>query len=164
MADLGPQIVTGLTAIVSFSAGLVAESLRHRNERKARHQDERIAVYGRYISALRQWPTNLSAHVTGTESPETIMARLREHEELVGPVRLYANEEVREALEDLNRAGTPFWETFQSLMAAGMDAPDAAAQAWSEHDREPTERLETAMRRHLDLEPLAWWRRKVRRR
>jgi len=59
---------------------------------------------GRYISGSRQSATILSAALAGTEPHEDLNALTRQQEELVGPVMLYANDEVRKALEDVSDA------------------------------------------------------------
>lgn len=147
MRDLAPQIVVAVTALLSFAAGIVAEMVRHRLGRKARLQDERIAVYGRYVSALRQMPSILSAALYRTG--EDLMTLTRKQEELVGPLRLYANDEVREALDEVSRAR--YHEVALALHQKGVEPFEAVLKAWGSEMAGPIGRLEAAMRRHLDL-------------
>jgi hypothetical protein len=86
-----------------------------------------------------------------TEPFEEIIARSRQAEELVGPVDLYSNKEVRDLLEKESDAYTRFAEMVLSLTNAGVEPGDAITRAWGAHMRVPMEQLEDAMRRHVDL-------------
>jgi hypothetical protein len=147
VADLGSQIVTGATALLAFSAGLLTEAFRHRWQRQDRARDELRTLYGKYISALRRIPTDLAGLASGLESFEQVHARGKEAEELVGPVRLVVNDEVRRLLDELSV--DRFYMDMVSRMNRGMNPQDAAVDAWSTIMRDPIEAVEDAMRRQI---------------
>ncbi len=149
VADLGPQIVTALTGFLSFFAGVTIEVVRHRIQRQDRLHDELVSIYGRYVGAVRRYATDLSGMLYGVEPAREILARARQDEELVGPVRIYANDEVRRVLDELSPAYEDFSAKVLELFKAGLSPSAAVGQAWGSEMRSTVDRLEDAMRRHI---------------
>lgn len=151
MRSLGPQIITAATAVVSFLAGILADAFRQRATRRAQLQAARLEIYGRYLTATIQATTIYASALSGVEPTEELAIRARALDDIAGPVRLHANEDVERALEGVSRGYFRYGPRLDELVKGGSLVSEAAMQAWQEHMQTPFRQLEQAMKAHLNL-------------
>lgn len=140
-------VIAPASLLVGTLLGFWIERWRHRADTKEKIRVEKVAVYGRYLTVVRQSVTLLAAAMQQPEDIKEFQRIARGHEELVGPLRIYASDEVRDLVDELNIKNAVY--NAQAKVAWTNKDPELLVRSWQQTLGPIVKRIEDAMRRDV---------------